>query len=89
MRIREKQPSLSDQALQRLDQADQAESPETAAALRQEAAVFATLAVAKQLEDVRESIDNMKDNLEDQQGFGVGWHMNYVVDSLKDISRRQ
>jgi hypothetical protein len=59
-----------------------------AARWRQEAQVVAMIAIAEELSEIKGYLGNVKDALEDQDGFGVGTHARYAGDWLEKISDR-
>jgi hypothetical protein len=59
-----------------------------AARWRAEAQTMALIAIAYELGELRGNLVNVKDALEDQDGFGVGTHARTAGDWLEKISDR-
>ncbi|SNY72893.1 hypothetical protein [Paractinoplanes atraurantiacus] len=55
---------------------------------RDEAQTLAMIAIAGQLAEIRKGLTEVKDALEDQDGFGVGAHARNAGDWLEKISDR-
>lgn len=69
--------------------ADPEAKSEDVALMVQFAQAHATIAVAAELGQLRESVEGVADALKDNDGFGAGDHLHYISDWLKTISERR
>ncbi len=80
---------IRSQAFRLLDQSHAADSPVDADAMRQEAAVMASLAIAAEMGDLRDAVIKVASALEDFDGHGAGVHLHYISDYLEKIADRR
>ncbi|WP_231956735.1 MULTISPECIES: hypothetical protein [unclassified Actinoplanes] len=81
MRLREAEKIRQD-ALELIDSANKCSNVGDAAVLAQQASAMATLAVAAELGDLRDSVLGVKSALGDQDGYGAAGHLRFISDWL-------
>lgn len=86
---RPERPTSAQRASTLLEEAQNTDlDPGEAAVMRQEATVLAMLAIAEQLDGVRDTIGSVRDALTDNDNYGAGTHLHYISDWLERISGR-